>query len=161
MPNLNRATIMGHLGKDPEIRSFQNGGRVANFSVATTEKWKDKNTGEQRERTEWHNIVVSRDGVIDLIQDILHKGDAVYIEGKIQTRKWQDKDGVDRYSTEIVVGGFDGVIQFLTQKPKQEGGYSSAQYANASGGGTRRKPVAQTQSVSGHLPEEIDDEVPF
>jgi len=104
MPGINQVTIVGRLGKDPEVKSFSNGGRIANFSVATSETWKDKSSGERKEKTEWHNISVNVDGLVGVVEKYLHKGSEVAILGKLQTRKWQDKDGNDRYTTEIVVG---------------------------------------------------------
>lgn len=122
--SLNRATILGNLGKDPEIRTFQDGGRIANFSVATSERWKDRNSGEERERCEWHNVVIKADGLVGVVEQYLRKGDRVLVEGQIQTRKWQDHDGQDRYSTEIVVSGFNGRLILLT--PKDGGGSASS-----------------------------------
>jgi single-strand DNA-binding protein len=104
MPGINKVFLVGRLGKDPEIKSFNNGGRVANFSVATSETWKDKNTGEKQERTEWHNITVNSDGLVGVVERFLRKGSEVSVVGKLQTRKWQDKDGNDKYTTEVVVG---------------------------------------------------------
>jgi single-strand DNA-binding protein len=104
MPGINKAFIVGRLGKDPEIKSFSNGGRIANFSVATSETWNDKASGERKERTEWHNITVQGDGLVGVVERFLKKGSEVSVVGKIQTRKWSDKDGQDRYTTEIVVG---------------------------------------------------------
>ena len=104
MPGINKVFLVGRLGKDPEIKSFNNGGRIANFSVATSETWKDKNTGEKQERTEWTNITVQGDGLVGVVERFLHKGSEVSVVGKLQTRKWQDKDGNDKYTTEVVVG---------------------------------------------------------
>jgi single-strand DNA-binding protein len=107
--SLNKVTLIGRLGKDPEVKNLTNGSAVANFSVATSEKWKDKRSGEAQEKTEWHNIVVWNEKTIEFIEKWLKKGDLVYLEGKIQTRKWQDQDGKDRYSTEIVIPQFAGI----------------------------------------------------
>lgn len=104
MPGINKVFIVGRLGKDPEVKTFSNGGRIANFSVATSEEWKSKDTGEKQSRTEWHNITVQGDGLVGVVERFLKKGSEVSVVGKIQTRKWQDKDGQDRYTTEIVVG---------------------------------------------------------
>lgn len=104
MPGINKAFIVGRLGKDPEVKSFSNGGKIANFSVATSETWKDKTSGEKKERTEWHNITVQGDGLVGVVERYLKKGSEVALTGKIQTRKWQDQNGADRYTTEIVVG---------------------------------------------------------
>jgi single-strand DNA-binding protein len=104
MPGINQVTIVGRLGKDPEVKTFSNGGKIANFSVATSEEWKEKATGERKSRTEWHNIVIQGDGLVGVVERFLTKGSEVALIGKLQTRKWADKDGNDRYTTEIVVG---------------------------------------------------------
>src|SRR6476620_4494898 len=103
---LDKVEVIGRLGKDPEVKNLTNGSAVANFSVATSEKWKDKRSGETQEKTEWHNIVIWNEKTIEFVEKYLAKGDLVYLEGKIQTRKWQDSDGKDRYSTEIVIPQF-------------------------------------------------------
>jgi len=104
MPGINQVTIVGRLGKDPEVKTFANGGKIANFSVATSEEWKEKSTGERKSRTEWHNITIQGDGLVGVVERFLTKGSEVALIGKLQTRKWADKDGNDRYTTEIVVG---------------------------------------------------------
>ena len=104
MPGINKVFLVGRLGKDPEIKSFNNGGRIANFSVATSETWTDKSSGERKEKTEWTNITVQGDGLVGVVEKYLHKGSEVSVVGKLQTRKWQDKDGNDKYTTEVVVG---------------------------------------------------------
>lgn len=111
--SMNRATILGYLGADPEIRSLNEGGRVASFSVATTEKWKDRENGEERSATEWHRISVFSDALIDLIQKSLRKGSKILLEGSLHTRKWTDKDQVDRYTTEIVLRPYSGSLTLL------------------------------------------------
>jgi len=113
MSSLNRVTLIGNLGKDPEVRSFQNGGRVANFSIATSERWKDKSTGEKREQTEWHNIVIKNQHLVGVVEKYLEKGSQVYVEGQLKTRKWKDKEGKDHYTTEVVVAPFHGEIKLL------------------------------------------------
>ena len=124
MPGLNQAVICGRLGKDPEVKSFNNGGRIANFSVATSETWKDKQTGERKEKTEWHNITVQSDGLVGIAEKYLTKGSEVLLVGKIQTRKWQDQSGADRYTTEIVVGMGGQLV--LIGGGKQGGGSSDS-----------------------------------
>lgn len=129
MSSVNKVILIGALGADPEVKSFQNGGRIANLRMATSERWKDKTTGEQKERTEWHSITLSSDGIVSVAERFLKKGSKVYIEGKLQTRKWQDQSGNDRYSTEVVVGGFDGKLVMLDgakggAAPKQEASQS-------------------------------------
>lgn len=112
--SVNRVTLLGNVGKDPEIRSFQNGGRVANFSLATSENWKDKDSGERKSSTEWHNIVVKSDGLVGIVEKLVKKGAKLYIEGKLETRKWS-KDNVDRYTTEIVLS-FGSTLVLLDGK---------------------------------------------
>jgi single-strand DNA-binding protein len=114
--NLNKATLIGHLGKDPQVRTFQNGGRAANFSIATSESWKDKDTGEKKERTEWHSISILSDGLVTVAEKYLKKGSKVYVEGKLETRKWTDRDGVERYSTEVVLRPYSGELILLDRK---------------------------------------------
>lgn len=108
--------IIGNLGRDPEIRSFSNGGKVANLRIATSETWKDKTTGEKKERTEWHTVSIMNDGLVGVVERYLKKGSKVYIEGQLETRKWQDQSGADKYSTEIVLRGFGGTLQMLDGK---------------------------------------------
>ena len=102
--SVNKVILIGNLGQDPEVKSFQNGGRIANLRIATSENWKDKNTGERKERTEWHTVVLQSDGLVGVAERYLRKGSKVYIEGQLRTRKWQDQSGNDRYSTEVSVG---------------------------------------------------------
>jgi len=113
MASLNKVTIIGNLGKDPEIRSFPNGDKVASFSVATSEKWKDKQSGEYKERTEWHRVSVLNQNLMNVIEKYVHKGTKLYLEGQLETRKWQDKDGTDKFSTEIVLRPYRGEIVLL------------------------------------------------
>lgn len=152
MSGINKATIIGNLGKDPEIRYTQAGAAVASFSVAVSEKWKDKNTGQQQEKTEWINITVFGK-MAEHVGKYLHKGSKVYVEGKITTQKWQDNEGKDRYSTSVVVQGFGGTIQFLDPNP------------NAGKNNQQNQPgQAQQQTntptdIMGQ--DEIDDSIPF
>jgi len=120
--SLNKVMIIGNLGRDPEVRSFQNGGKVCNLRIATSETWKDKNTGERREKTEWHSVAIFQEGLVRVAEQYLRKGSTVYIEGKLQTRKWQDQSGQDRYSTEIVLQGFDGVMTMIGGRGDTGGG---------------------------------------
>lgn len=152
MSSLNRATILGHLGRDPEIRTMQNGGKVANLSIAATEKWRDKQTGEQRERTEWLRCVAFGP-LAEICERHLRKGSRVYVEGRIQTRKWTDQAGQERYATEIVMQGFDGKLVMLGEpsgsKPASQdsGGYGG--YDEGGGGEAGSSSAA------------LDDEIPF
>lgn len=111
--SVNKVIILGNLGRDPEVRSFQNGGKVCNLRVATSETWKDKNTGERKERSEWHSVAIFSEGLVGVAEQYLRKGSKVYLEGQLQTRKWQDQSGADRYSTEIVLQGFDAKLVML------------------------------------------------
>ena len=120
--SLNKVMLIGNLGADPEIRSFSNGGRVANLRIATSETWKDKNTGERQERTEWHTVAIFSDGLVNLVERYLKKGSKVFVEGKLQTRKWQDQSGNDRYSTEIVLQGLGGTLTMLDAQGGSQGG---------------------------------------
>ncbi|KTR85352.1 single-stranded DNA-binding protein, partial [Novosphingobium barchaimii] len=111
--SVNKVILVGNLGADPEVKSFQNGGRIANLRIATSENWKDKTSGERKERTEWHSVVLNSDGLVGVAERFLRKGSKVYIEGQLRTRKWQDQSGNDRYTTEISVGGMGGVLTML------------------------------------------------
>lgn len=135
--SLNKVSLLGNLGKDPEIRSFQNGGKVANLSVATSESWKDRNTGENKERTEWHKVAIFNEHLVALVERSLAKGSKVYLEGKLQTRKYTDQSGAERYTTEVVLQGFDTKLLILEGKPRQEsgGGYGGGSYGSGGGYG--------------------------
>lgn len=120
--SVNKVILIGNLGADPEVKSFQNGGRIANLRIATSESWKDKATGERKERTEWHSVTIASDGLVGVVERYLKKGSKVYIEGSLRTRKWQDSAGNDRYSTEINVGGMGGVLTMLDGPSGGSGG---------------------------------------
>jgi len=111
--SVNKVILIGNLGADPEVRTFQNGGKVCNLRIATSETWKDKNTGERREKTEWHTVAIFSEGLVRVCEQYLKKGSKVYIEGSLSTRKWQDQSGNDRYSTEVVLQGFNGTLVML------------------------------------------------
>jgi len=130
--SVNKVILIGNLGADPEVKSFQNGGRIANLRIATSENWKDKATGERKERTEWHNVVLNSDGLVGVAERYLRKGSKVYIEGQLRTRKWQDQSGNDRYTTEVSVGGMGGV---LTMLDGAQGGAGGGGGGGMSGGG--------------------------
>lgn len=127
--SVNKVILIGNLGRDPEVRNFQNGGKVCNLRIATSETWKDRNTGERRERTEWHSVAIFQEGLVRIAEQYLRKGSKVYIEGQLQTRKWQDQSGQDRYSTEVVLQGFGGTLTMLDGR---DGGGSGG---GAGGGG--------------------------
>lgn len=145
---LNKASIIGNVGKDPEFRDVTTNQRVANFSIATTESWKDKATGEKKERTEWHRVVVWNDGLVSVVEKYVKKGMKVFIEGQIQTREWE-KDGVKRYSTEIVLTGFDAKLILLS------GGNSGASDQNENASRPGNAPRGDAAQAA------LDDEIPF
>lgn len=153
MSTLNKVMLIGHLGKDPEVRTTQQGMNIVSFSVATSENWKDKATGEKREKTFWHNIVIFNEHLGDIAERFLAKGSKVYIEGKMQTRKWE-KDGIDRYTTEVVLGAYDGAIVMLSRK---EGG-EAEEPKTAAKATTRTTRKARTPDEQ---QQDLDDEVPF
>ena len=130
--SVNKCILIGNLGADPEVRTFGNGGKVANLRIATSETWKDKNSGERKESTEWHTVAVFGDGLVGICERFLKKGSKIYIEGKLTTRKWQDQSGADRYSTEVVLQGFGGTLTMLDGK---DGGGSGGNNGNSQGGG--------------------------
>ncbi|SOB98208.1 single-strand binding protein [Rhodobacter sp. JA431] len=111
--SVNKVILVGNLGRDPEVRTFSNGNKVCNLRIATSETWRDKQSGERKERTEWHSVAVFQEGLVRIAEQYLRKGSKVYIEGKLQTRKWQDQSGQDRYSTEVVLQGYDGTLTML------------------------------------------------
>lgn len=131
--SVNKVILIGNLGADPEVKSFQNGGKIANLRIATSENWKDRATGERKERTEWHNVVIQSEGLVGVVERFLRKGSKIYIEGQLRTRKWQDRDGNDRYTTEVSVGGMGGVLTMLDGAP---GGGSGGGGGRSSGGGS-------------------------
>lgn len=118
--SVNKVIILGNLGRDPEVRSFQNGGKVCNLRVATTESWRDRETGDRKEKTEWHSVAITSEPLVKVAEQYLRKGSTVYIEGQLETRKWQDQSGQDRYSTEIAVRQFGGVLQMIGGKRDEE-----------------------------------------
>lgn len=166
--SVNKVILIGNLGADPEVKSFQNGGRIANLRIATSENWKDKNTGERKERTEWHSVVLNSDGLVGVAERYLRKGSKVYIEGQLRTRKWQDASGNDRYTTEVSVGGMGGVLTMLDGAPGSGGqgggggGFGGGQRAGGNdagpGGGWSNAP---TGAGGGGFADDLDDDIPF
>ena len=150
--SVNKVIIMGNLGKDPEIRNFPNGGRVCNFSVATSESWRDKNSREKQERTQWHNISILSDPLVNIAERFLKKGSKVYLEGQLETRKWQDNSGSDRYSTEIVLRPYKGEITLIDNKA--DSNMSNEPISN------NQMDEIQENSVSPNV-DDFDDEIPF
>ena len=171
--SVNKVTILGNLGADPEIRTFGNGGKVANLRIATSERWRDKNSGENREKTEWHTVAIFSEGLVRVVEQYLKKGSSVYIEGKLQTRKWQDQSGNDRYSTEIVLQGFDSKLVMLgnSQGGGGAGGSGGGNYGNqgggggdyggGQGGGGDYSGGGNQGSGGGGGASNLDDEIPF
>ncbi len=160
--SVNKVILIGNLGKDPEVRSFQNGGKVCNLSVATSETWKDKMSGERKERTEWHRVVIFNENLINVAERYLKKGSKVYLEGQIETRKWADQSGVEKYSTEVVLRQFRGELTLLDGR---EGGGGGGDYGG--GGGSRGASTGSGSSGGsyggGFAPSgpDLDDEIPF
>ena len=167
MAGVNKAIIVGNLGKDPEVKTFQNGGKICNLSIATSETWKDKATGERKERTEWHRVTIMNEALVRIAEQYLRKGSKVYIEGQIETRKYQAQDGTDRYATEIVLRPFNSTLTLLDGKSSGDsGGSSNSGYSGGSsnsgysGGSGASGGNAQTNQSSGK-PAPIDDDIPF
>ena len=171
--SVNKVILIGNLGRDPEVRSFQNGGKVCNLRIATSETWKDRNTGERREKTEWHSVAIFQEGLVRIAEQYLKKGSKVYIEGQLQTRKWQDQSGQDKYSTEVVLQGFGGTLTMLDGRdgggsggggnyggggggydsgPSDQGGYGGGYDSGPSGGGYDGGRGSS---------RDLDDEIPF
>lgn len=135
--SVNKVILIGNLGADPEVRSFQNGGKVANLRLATTESWKDRNTGEKQERTDWHTVAIFGEGLVGVAERFLRKGSKIYVEGQLRTRKWADKDGNDRYTTEVVLQGPGAVMTMLDGKPGGGGGMGGGGGSDYGSGGGR------------------------
>ena len=172
--SVNKVILIGNLGRDPEVRCFQNGGKVCNLRIATSETWKDRNSGERREKTEWHSVSIFNEGLVRIAEQYLKKGAKVYIEGQLQTRKWQDQSGADRYSTEVVLQGFGGTLTMLDGRdgggsgggggnyggggggydsgPSDQGGYGGGYDSGPSGGGNDGGRGSS---------RDLDDEIPF
>ena len=160
--SVNKVILVGNVGNEPEIRTFQNGGRVANLSLATSENWKDKNTGERRDKTEWHRVSVTNEGLIKVIENYVHKGSKLYIEGQLETRKWQDANGQDKYSTEVVLRPYRGELTMLDSRSggaSQGGGFQDNQMGGFDQGAPASAP-AQSQAAPASAPE-FEDEIPF
>lgn len=153
--SVNKVILIGNLGRDPEVRTFQNGGKVCNLRIATSETWKDRNTGERRERTEWHSVAIFNEGLVRVAEQYLRKGSKVYIEGQLQTRKWQDQAGQDRYTTEITLRPYNGELVMLGGRGSGGGdGGESGGYSGGSSAGESSAPPAGPG-------RDIDDEIPF
>lgn len=175
--SVNKVILIGNLGQDPEVKSFQNGGRIANLRIATSESWKDRQTGERKERTEWHTVVLQSEGLVGVAERYLRKGSKVYIEGQLRTRKWQDQSGNDRYTTEVSVGGIGGVMTMLDGAPGGGGGQRGGGGGDDWGGGGRGGSSGGSgggsswnqggggssggASSGGGFGDDLDDDIPF
>ena len=161
--SVNKVILVGNLGKDPEIRRTQDGRPIANLSVATSESWRDKATGERKEKTEWHRVVIFNEGLCKIVEQYLKKGSKVYLEGALQTRKWTDKDGNDKYSTEVVLQGFNSSLTMLDGRGGGAGGGAQDSGGNddfgSSGPTASRKPAMA--GAGGGKRDDMDDEIPF
>ncbi len=158
--SVNKVIIVGNLGRDPEVRTFQNGGKVCNLRVATSERWKDRNTGEQRERTEWHSVAIFSEPLARTAEQYLRKGSKVYLEGQLETRKWQDQSGQDRYSTEVVLRPYTSTMVMLDGRGEGGGSFGGGGGGGYVGGGASDGGGFGGGSSS-PAPSDMDDEIPF
>ena len=169
--SVNKVIIVGNLGRDPEVRSFQNGGKVCNLRIATSENWKDRNTGERRERTEWHSVAIFSEPLAKIAEQYLRKGSKVYIEGQLETRKWQDQSGQDRYSTEVVLRPYRGELTLLDGRGDGGGGGGGGGFGGGSSGGYDDRDGGygggyddrggSSSGGGGGSNRDMDDEIPF
>jgi single-strand DNA-binding protein len=174
--SVNKVILVGNLGRDPEVRSFQNGGKVVNLRIATSESWRDKASGERKERTEWHSVAIFNEGLAKIAEQYLKKGSKVYIEGQLETRKWQDQSGADRYTTEVVLRNYGGSLTLLDGREggggggyAEDRGYDDGGRGAPSGGGGARGGYGDAPVRGGYgggAPQgggrgDIDDEIPF
>ena len=165
--SVNKVILIGNLGRDPEVRSFPSGGKVCNLRIATSERWRDKATGENRERTEWHSVAIFNEGLVRVAEQYLRKGSKVYIEGQLETRKWQDQSGADRYSTEVVLRPYRGELTMLDGRGEGGGGGMGGGGGGYGGGGYDQMPDdrgGSGQPASGGYGgrgSDMDDEIPF
>jgi len=171
--SVNKVILVGNLGRDPESKSFQNGGKVVNLRIATSESWKDRNSGERKEKTEWHSVAIFNEPLANTAERFLRKGSKVYLEGQLQTRKWQDSSGADRYSTEVVLQGFNAVLVLLDRREGEGGGGGGWSEDNSSfvgsgggggggyGGGSRGGGAPASGGRPAPFDSDLDDDVPF
>jgi single-strand DNA-binding protein len=182
--SVNKVILIGNLGADPEVKSFQNGGKVCNIRIATSESWKDKNTGERKERSEWHNIAIFSEGLVGVAERFLKKGSKIYVEGQLRTRKWQDQSGADRYTTEVVLQGPSSVLTMLDGAPGGGGGggqrsggggwnegssgggsgggsYGGGRSGGGGGGGSDWGGGSSGGGSKGGFADDLDDDIPF
>lgn len=161
MSGINKAILIGHLGADPEVRRMQSGDPVVNFNVATSESWKDKNTGERKERTEWHRVVIWNEAICGVAEKFLKKGSKVYLEGKIATRKYTGQDGLERYTTEIVLERFRGELQLLDRAENNRPPPADNPDAYGRVSGRTDSASAASRIVQGNTASDLNDEIPF
>ena len=166
--SVNKVILIGNLGKDPEIRTLNSGDRVANLRIATSESWRDKGSGERREKTEWHQVVIFNENIVKVAENYLRKGSTVYVEGSLQTRKWTDQQGVEKYSTEIVLQKFRGELTMLGGKGDRDsagsGGddyFGGGESAGRGGGGFNQGAASRGSGPRENFPADLDDEIPF
>ena len=172
--SVNKVILVGNLGRDPESRSFQNGGKVVNLRIATSETWKDRTSGERKEKTEWHSVAIFSEGLANVAEKYLRKGSKVYLEGALQTRKWQGQDGQDKYSTEIVLQGFNAVLVLLDRREGEGGGARSggwdedaggndfnSSFVGSGGGAARGGAPSGGAGRPAAFDSDLDDDVPF
>ena len=169
--SVNKVILVGNLGRDPEVRSTQDGAKIVNLSIATSERWKDKNTGEPREKTEWHRVVIFNENLGRIAEQYLRKGSSVYLEGQLQTRKWTDQQGVEKYTTEVVLGRFRGELTLLSGRSEgvgSGGGYGDSMGGGYGGGAGSAPAGGQTPAASTtaspppmHGGDTPDDDIPF
>ena len=156
--SVNKVILIGNLGKDPETRTFQNGGKVCNFSIATSESWKDRNTGERQERTQWHNIAIFSEPIAGIAEQYLKKGSKVFVEGQLETRKWQDQSGNDRYTTEVVIRPYGGNLTLLDSRSDS---YISGQPGDQNTSFDKDPSIKNDTANNSEIMDDLDDEIPF
>jgi len=157
--SVNKVILVGNLGRDPEIRTTQDGREIANFTLATSESWKDRNSGERKEKTEWHRVVIFSEGLVGVVKNYLKKGAKVYVEGSLQTRKWTDQSGQEKYTTEVVLQGFGSTLTMLDSK--RDGSAANAGGGDSSGYAQNSAPASSAAPAKQPAGELLDDEIPF
>ena len=157
--SVNKVILVGNLGSDPEVRNFQNGGKVCNLSLATSENWKDKNTGERRDKTEWHRVAIFSEPLVRVAEQYLRKGSKVYIEGQLETRKWQDQSGSDRYSTEVVLRPYRSELTMLDARG--EGSSNNIEFSGHTDEGYQHENNTMSTQSASPMSQDLDDEIPF
>lgn len=158
--SVNKVILVGNVGQDPEIRTTSDGREVASFSIATTDSWKDKGTGEKKDKTEWHRVVVFSQGLVGIVKNYVKKGSKLYIEGQLQTRKWTDNNGVDKYTTEVVLQNFNSTLQMLGSRDSSSGSYSEEPASYGKSSSTSSSSGGKTK-VDDNSMDDLDDEIPF